>query len=59
METDSSMTGLEAKQLLTEVAGLEPGIVVDDIFELYTAFNFGYGAALGGVIAGMMVQARR
>jgi hypothetical protein len=35
------------------------GIVVDDIFELYTAVNFAYGAALGGVIAGMIVQARQ
>jgi hypothetical protein len=35
------------------------GIVVEDILELYTAVNFAYSAALGGVIAGMMVQARR
>jgi hypothetical protein len=35
------------------------GIVVEDIFELYTAVNLAYSAALGGTIAGMMVQARR
>jgi hypothetical protein len=35
------------------------GIVVQDILELYTAVNFAYSASLGGITAGMLVQARR
>jgi hypothetical protein len=35
------------------------GIVVEDISELYTSVNLAYSAALGGTIAGMMVQTRR
>jgi hypothetical protein len=35
------------------------GLVVDDTFELYPALALAFSAALGGTIAGMMVQARR